>query len=187
MTGLKSLGTSAGLVVLMAWLAVPSAPASGPQLTVPQADLEAAFHCPIDPANAQTTPIMFVTGTGATGEQGYLIGQGAFEASGHPVCYVNFPDFTTADIQISVQYLVYGLRKEFQLAGRKVAVIGISQGACCRASPSSTGPTCARRSATWSLPRGPSMAPRSHVAARPRLPARRQIGSSCAIPISSTR
>ena len=41
---------------------------------------------------------------------------------------MNFPDFTTADIQVSVQYLVYGLRKEFKAAGRKVAVFGISQG-----------------------------------------------------------
>jgi len=102
--------------------------ASGPRLTVPQADLDAAFHCPIDPANAGVTPVMLVTGTGASGDQSYLIGQGAFEAYGHPVCYVNFPDFTTADIQVSVQYLVYGLRKEFFLAHRKVAVIGISQG-----------------------------------------------------------
>ena len=65
---------------------------------------------------------------GATGEQGYLIGEDAFEAYGHPVCYVNFPDFTTADIQVSVQYLVYGLRQEFKMACRKVAVFGISQG-----------------------------------------------------------
>ena len=72
--------------------------------------------------------MMLVTGTGATGEQAYLIGQGAFEAYGHPVCYVDFPDFTTADIQISVQYLVYGLRQEAALSGRKVAVFGISQG-----------------------------------------------------------
>jgi hypothetical protein len=71
---------------------------------------------------------MFVTGTGASGDEGYLIGQDAFKAYGHPVCYVNFPDFTTADIQISVQYLVYGLRAEFALAHRKVAAIGISQG-----------------------------------------------------------
>jgi hypothetical protein len=71
---------------------------------------------------------MFVTGTGASGDQGYLIGQGAFEASGHPVCYMNFPNFTTADIQVSVEYLVYGLRREFEMAGRKVAVFGISQG-----------------------------------------------------------
>jgi triacylglycerol lipase len=105
-----------------------SASASGPKLTVPKADLAAAFKCPIDPTNATQTPLMFVTGTGATGDQGYLIGQDAFEAYGHPVCYMNFPDFTTADIQVSVQYLVYGLRKEFKMAGRKVAVVGISQG-----------------------------------------------------------
>lgn len=105
-----------------------SATASGPRLTVPQSDLAAAFKCPIDPTNAAVTPVMLVTGTGASGDQAYLIGQDAFEAYGHPVCYVNFPDFTTADIQTSVQYLVYGLRAEFALAHRKVAVIGISQG-----------------------------------------------------------
>jgi triacylglycerol lipase len=104
------------------------ASASGPKLTVPKAKLEAAFKCPIDPTNATQTPLMFVTGTGATGEQAYLFGQDGFEAYGHPVCYVNFPHFTTADIQVSVQYLVYGLRKEFRLADRKVAVLGISQG-----------------------------------------------------------
>ncbi|HLM30376.1 MAG TPA: hypothetical protein VK326_01785 [Solirubrobacterales bacterium] len=86
---------------------------------MPKADLEAAFKCPIDPSNASQTPIMFVTGTGATGDQGYLIGQFAFEAYGHPVCYVNFPDFTTADIQVSVQYLVHSLRREFEMSGRR--------------------------------------------------------------------
>jgi hypothetical protein len=109
-------------------IGAPSAIASGPRLTIPQSDLEAAFKCPIDPTNATATPVMFVTGTGSTGDQGYLIGQGAFETYGHPVCYVNFPDFMTADIQVSAQYLVYGLRKEFALAHRKVAAIGISQG-----------------------------------------------------------
>jgi len=102
--------------------------ASGPRLTVAGADLRAALRCPIDPRNARRTPLMFVTGTGATGDQGYLIGQAAFEAFGHPVCYVNFPDFTTADVQVSVQYLVYGLRREFAMAKRRIAVFGISQG-----------------------------------------------------------
>ncbi len=103
-------------------------PAAGPKLTVPKADLAAAFHCPRPVEDATNTPIMLVTGTGASGEQAYLIGEGAFEAYGHPVCYVDFPDYTTADIQVSVQYLVYGLRREAALAGRKVAVFGISQG-----------------------------------------------------------
>jgi hypothetical protein len=120
----------AALVAILGALALGASPAraSGPRLTVPEADLAAAFKCPIDPTNAATTPIMFVTGTGASGDEGYLIGQDAFKAYGHPLCYVNFPDFTTADIQISAQYLVYGLRAEFALAHRRVAAIGISQG-----------------------------------------------------------
>ena len=110
-------------------LAAPAA-ASGPPLTVPKSKLKASLKCPI-PASAYSdaAPVMFVTGTGASGDQGYLIGQDAFEASGHPVCYVNFPDFTTADIQKSVEYLVYGLRRQFKQSNRrKVAIIGISQG-----------------------------------------------------------
>jgi hypothetical protein len=71
---------------------------------------------------------MIVTGTGVTGAQLYAIAKPSLDAYGHPVCYVDFPDFTTADIQVSVEYLVYGLRREFKLARRKVAVYGISQG-----------------------------------------------------------
>ncbi len=125
--GSWTIGTLA-LIAGMALAAPGAANAGGPKLTVPKADLKAAFHCPVDPTNASETPVMFVTGTGASGDQGYLIGQSAFEYYGHPVCYMNFPDFTTADIQVSVEYLVYGLRREFKMAGRKVAVIGISQG-----------------------------------------------------------
>ena len=109
---------------------VPAADArSGPKLRVPQQKLAASFHCH-GPAirDAAKVPVMLVTGTGATGEQAYGIGKPAFDAFGHPVCDVDFPDFTTADIQVSVQYLVYGIRREARLGGRKVAVIGISQG-----------------------------------------------------------
>jgi hypothetical protein len=109
-------------------LAAPAAAKPGPKLTVSAADLAAAFHCPRPVEKAATTPLMLVTGTGASGAQAYAIGEPAFEAYGHPVCYVDFPDNTTADIQISVQYLVYGLRREAKLSGRKVAVFGISQG-----------------------------------------------------------
>lgn len=119
-------------VAIWSWTSPASAaPAShgrGPELTVPRSELEAAFECPQDPAAGSKTPIMFVSGTASTGAQGYSLLQGAFERYGHPVCYVTFPDLTTADIQVSVQYLVYGLRQEYALAGRKVAIYGISQG-----------------------------------------------------------
>ena len=116
------------MTAALALVVAPAAAASGPKLTVSKSDLEAAFHCPLGAPDARGKPIMFVTGTGATGDQGYLIGQDAFEQYGHPVCYVNFPDFTTADIQVSVEYLVYGLRREFKLFDRKIAAVGISQG-----------------------------------------------------------
>lgn len=85
------------------------------------------------------TPLVFVTGTGASGDAAYALGKKAFDLDGRTVCWTNFPDQpaegvtqgynTTGDIQISVQYLVYAIRETYRLAGRKVAVFGISQGA----------------------------------------------------------
>lgn len=99
-----------------------------PPIAIPKAMLESSYHCHGDVAGAGKQPLLFVTGTGATGEEGYLIGKGAFDATGHPVCDVDFPDYTTADIQISVQYLVYAIRREYREGGRKIAIFGISQG-----------------------------------------------------------
>ncbi len=121
------------LVAVLGVLALTAAPASAkrvsePPIKIPKTELEAAFHCHGEVEGASAQPLLFVTGTGATGEQGYLIGRGAFEAFGHPVCDVDFPDYTTADIQVSVQYLVYAIRREYKMAGRQIAVFGISQG-----------------------------------------------------------
>jgi len=127
MQGRRHLGLVLAAALALAF-AAPAAAKPGPKLTVPEADLAAAFHCPRPVENATTTPLMLVTGTGASGAQAYSIGEAAFEAYGHPACYVDFPENTTADIQVSVQYLVYGLRQEAALSGRKVAVFGISQG-----------------------------------------------------------
>jgi hypothetical protein len=118
------------LVLASAVFLVAAAPAAAgsPPLRVSKTKLRAAFHCEGKIEDARRTPLMVVTGTGITGDQAYAIGKPALDAFGHPACWVNFPDFTTADIQVSVEYLVYGLRREFRLAGRKVAVFGISQG-----------------------------------------------------------
>jgi triacylglycerol lipase len=107
-----------------------AAPAAGaPPLKVHNSELKAAFHCNGEVANASKTPIMLSTGTLSAGGDLYGSLQDAFDAYPHPVCYVDYPDFTTADIQDSVQYLVFGVRKMARMAGRPVAVYGISQGA----------------------------------------------------------
>jgi triacylglycerol lipase len=118
----------AGAVAVCALVAAAPAAAADPPLTVPKAKLDAALHCRGKLVGAKRQPIMLVTGTGATGDEAYAIGKGAFEAYGHPVCTVDFPAFTTADIQVSVQYLVNGIRAMERRAGQPIAVIGISQG-----------------------------------------------------------
>ena len=82
------------------------------------------------------TPLILVTGTGASGDAAYAIGKPAFDEEGRTVCWTSFPDAppatsynTTGDIQKSVQYLVYAIKQTYSSAGnRKVAVFGISQG-----------------------------------------------------------
>jgi hypothetical protein len=122
---LRSSAFAAAICVLAG--AAPAA-AADPPLTVPKAKLDAALHCHGKLHGAKRQPIMLVTGTGATGDDAYAIGKGAFDAFGHPVCTVNYPDFTTADIQVSVQYLVSGIRAMERRADRPIAIFGISQG-----------------------------------------------------------
>ncbi|QEC48338.1 hypothetical protein FSW04_12685 [Baekduia soli] len=110
-------------------LAVPAAaPAAEPALTVTPARLHAALQCwgrigPHAPA-----PIVFAPGTGSDGSQVHTLGGPAFARIGHPYCAVTFPQHATADLQVSVQYLVAAIRTTARRAGRPVAVAGVSQG-----------------------------------------------------------
>jgi triacylglycerol lipase len=113
---------------LAALVLTAPAHAADPPLTVPTAKLAANVHCDAAVRGAKVTPLMVVTGTGASGSEAYAIGKAPLVKFGHPVCFVDFPAFTTGDIQVAVQYLVYGLRVEYARAGRPIAVLGISQG-----------------------------------------------------------
>jgi triacylglycerol lipase len=122
------LRAAAAVAMLSTLAAGAPALAADPPLTVPKAKLDTALHCHGKLQDARRQPIMLVTGTGATGDEAYAIGKGAFDAYRHPVCTVNYPSFTTADVQVSVQYLVNGIRAMERRARRPIAVIGISQG-----------------------------------------------------------
>ncbi|HEY8584503.1 MAG TPA: hypothetical protein VIL49_16205 [Capillimicrobium sp.] len=122
------LSALAAATVLAAAALASAAHAAEPRLTVPRDKLDAGLKCTDGIDGAARTPVMLVTGTGASGDEAYAIGKPAFDLYGAPVCWVNFPHNTTADIQVSVQYLVHGLRVMERRAGRPVAVFGISQG-----------------------------------------------------------
>ena len=123
------LGRVALLTAAIALANAAPASASEPQLTVPRAKLAAAFHCTAKIRSASREPILLSTGTGAAGSEFYATLKPALDAYRHPSCYVDYPDYATADVQVSVQYLIFAIRREAQLAGRPLAIYGISQGA----------------------------------------------------------
>ena len=73
---LRSSALAATICVLAG--AAPAA-AADPPLTVPKAKLDAAAHCHGRLQGAKREPIMLVTGTGASGDEAYAIGKGAFD------------------------------------------------------------------------------------------------------------
>lgn len=100
---------------------------SGPPLTVPEEALAAALQCPPDLASPRD-PVLLVHGTAADSRK-WSAGYGALlPRLGHAVCTVDLPDKATGDIQVATEYVVYGIRSIAAASGRRVAVIGHSQG-----------------------------------------------------------
>lgn len=101
----------------------------GPDLTVSNDKLVAALKCSGKLDNASTTPVLFTPATGATPEQNYAANYEAqFTKLGIPYCDVTLPENTTADIQTAAEYVVYGIRTMRARAGRRISMIGHSQG-----------------------------------------------------------
>jgi hypothetical protein len=96
---------------------------------VSAAKLRASLHCQTSVRDASRTPILLVTGTGIDGSEAWPTGlQRSLTAAGRPSCFVDFPEHTTGDMQVSVQYLVYAIRATAKRAQRKIAIYGVSQG-----------------------------------------------------------
>jgi triacylglycerol lipase len=118
-------------VVATAWATKHKTPArhTEPPITVNRFELAAAFHCPPTVApNPAAEPVLLVPGIGPSGDLVYSLEKGAFQALGISVCYVDLPQYGTADMQTSVQYLVYAIRAEFKQAHRQIAILGLGAG-----------------------------------------------------------
>src|SRR4051812_26813469 len=133
MTARRWTHSATAALAALAALAVTAVPAGAaePALSASKAKLARALHCQPQVRDARRPPVMLVTGTGFTGREVWIDAGNAAAAlrtAGHPACYVDFPSYTTADVQTSVEYLVAGIRREFRRAGRRIAVYGVSQG-----------------------------------------------------------
>jgi triacylglycerol esterase/lipase EstA (alpha/beta hydrolase family) len=101
----------------------------GPPLDVPAAKLGAALVCGKGVDAATRAPVLLVPGTGATADDNYSWNyEPQFDKLGIPWCALTFPSAGNNDIQVNGEYVVYAIRTMFARAGRRIAIMGHSQG-----------------------------------------------------------
>lgn len=101
----------------------------GPALTVPRAELRGSLHCSGKLGAAGKEPVLLSPATGVTPEQNYSWNyERAFTAQHRPWCAVTMPYRTLGGIQTAGEYLVHAIRVMHARAGRRIAVLGHSQG-----------------------------------------------------------
>jgi triacylglycerol esterase/lipase EstA (alpha/beta hydrolase family) len=100
-----------------------------PALSVPEAQLKAALSCPAGLAAAGREPVLLVPGTSLNPQAEYgWSWEPALAKLGWPYCTVDLPGNAMEDIQTAGEYVVYAIRTMHELSGRKVQIIGHSQG-----------------------------------------------------------
>ncbi|MEV0575015.1 hypothetical protein [Streptomyces sp. NPDC050392] len=103
--------------------------AAEPTLGTPAAMLDAALHCPGSFAHPDHEPVLLVHGTSSTGDESWGWGYApALRDAGYDVCTVDLTNRSMGDIQESAEYVVRAVGRINSLTGRKVDVIGHSQG-----------------------------------------------------------
>ncbi len=101
----------------------------GPPLDIPAADLQAALSCESSVRDAAVEPVLLSPATGVTAEQNFSWNwEPALDKLGIPWCAYTPPNDTLNDIQASGEYIVYAIRAMYAMAGRKIAIMGHSQG-----------------------------------------------------------
>ena len=101
----------------------------GPALEVRAADVDAATKCSPGIAGASRAPVLLSPGTGATADENFSWNyERSLTARGIPWCGITMPGHAQGDIQVAGEYLVHAIRRIHRLSGRRVAVMGHSQG-----------------------------------------------------------
>ena len=106
----------------------PPNAAAEPELKNSYETLEAQLRC-TDFSHADKPPILLVHGTFTAGWEQYEWSYiPVLSELGYDVCTTTYPDRGLGDLQNSAEYVVHALRRIHEMTGRKVAVIGHSQG-----------------------------------------------------------
>jgi triacylglycerol lipase len=119
--------------VLAAAAAIPATASArrppGPALKTPAAALRQSLSCRGRLAGATRDPVLLVHGTFADSDINWSWNyKKTLPARGQTACTVDLPDRSAGDIQASTEYVVYAIRRMARRSGRKVAIVGHSQG-----------------------------------------------------------
>jgi hypothetical protein len=96
---------------------------------VPAEKLRAALKCGAGVDNARRAPVLLLHGTGATVEENWMWNYvPAFNSLGIPWCTLQSPERGQGDIQVNGEYVVHAIREMHRRAGRRISLIGHSQG-----------------------------------------------------------
>jgi hypothetical protein len=101
----------------------------GPALSVPEVVLAQSVQCTANATAADREVALFVPGTTVTPREDF--GWNWFPALsrlGWPYCSVTLPNHAMTDTQVSAEYVVYAIRHVHRISGRRVDVLGHSQG-----------------------------------------------------------
>lgn len=141
MRGTRGTGTAIGLLVaaITAGGAAPAGAADrafapvdrpGPALSVPAERLRASLACTDDVASGRT-PVLLLPATTVDSRENYGWNWiPALRARGFPVCTSDQPHdpHNMGDMQIRGEYVTYAIRRVHELAGRRISIVGHSQG-----------------------------------------------------------
>ena len=110
-----------------AQFAAPDRP--GPELSPPARGLDSALLCSGGIDGASRAPVLLVHGTSISRDENWSAGYlPALTHLGIPWCAIALPDRATGDIQVHAEYVAYAIRQVHRRAGRRISIIGASQG-----------------------------------------------------------
>jgi triacylglycerol esterase/lipase EstA (alpha/beta hydrolase family) len=123
------LGAFIASVVAVALGPPALADEDGPPLEVAAHDLAGALSCPAEFVHPEHDPVLLVHGTNVTASEHWSWNYGfVLPQLGYDTCLVQIPGRERGDIQVSSEYVVAAVRRIAELTGRRVDVIGHSQG-----------------------------------------------------------
>jgi hypothetical protein len=100
----------------------------GPELTASASDLRRALRC-TGLEGARREPVLLIPGTTVDPDEAFDWNWvPALDARGIPHCSVTLPQRTNGDIQLAAEYVVAAVRRMHEISGRKVVMLGWSQG-----------------------------------------------------------